>query len=352
MVDCNNAEVRHDSFWDSIMNGYGIAVPARGVSDARRLRRIALAVRLLFLGFMLAVFVGAGTGVRFGSGEERYVISGAAGRLGELTIKEMLARGVPARNLILVSRTPEKLDAYAELGAITRFGDIDRPESLASAYSGGTRMLLISVGLLGPAGMSRPRRHKVAFDAAVKAGVKRIVYTSFVGVDRDRSALAEDHGQSEALLRGSGVRWVALRNGLYSELQLPVAEQMARTGEASMYRGEGKSAWVLRDDCAAAAAGALLGDASIEDRAYDITGPDLMDTRDVARIVQEITGRRIDVELVDADSEASGPLGRLTTPAIASDGVEKLTGRLPVSVRAYLFSHKAEIVAAGSTQTR
>jgi hypothetical protein len=72
----------------------------------------------------------------------------------------------------------------------------------------------------------------------------------------------------------------------------------------------------------------------------------------VARIVPEITGRRIDVELVDADSEASGPLGRLTTPAIASDGVEKLTGRLPVSVRAYLFSHKAEIVAAGSTQTR
>ncbi len=315
-------------------------------------RVVLVVVWLLALEFALVGFVGAATGVRANAGEERYVISGASGHLAELTIKELLARGVLARDLILVSRTPEKLDAYARLGAITRYGDIDQPETLASAYSGGTRMLMISVGLQGPGGLSRPQRHKLAFEAAVKAGVKRIVYTSFVGVGHDHSMLAEDHAQSEALLRESGAHWIALRNGLYAELQLSVAKQMTDTGKARMYRGEGKSAWVLRSDCAAAAAGALLGGDLIEDRAYDITGPDLMDTRDVARIVEEITGKRIEVDVVETDPEASGPLGRLITPAITSDGVEKLAGRSPGSVRALLLAHKAELIAAASAGVR
>ena len=84
--------------------------------------------------------------------QERFIISGASGQLGELTIKELLARGVPAANLILVSRTPGKLAAYAKLGASTRFGDVDQPGSLPAAHAGGTaRLLRSAVAAMEPA---------------------------------------------------------------------------------------------------------------------------------------------------------------------------------------------------------
>src|SRR5688572_31796353 len=80
---------------------------------------------------------------------DRIIISGASGNLGGLTVDELLARGVPASRLILVSRTPEELKKYADRGASVRFGDFTQPESLPAAYAGGTRMLLISVGAIG-----------------------------------------------------------------------------------------------------------------------------------------------------------------------------------------------------------
>ena len=91
----------------------------------------------------LAQAAGAAPGARL---NDVYIISGASGQLGELAIREFLARGVPAKNLILVSRTPAELAEFARLGASTRFGDVDKPESLADAYKGGTRMLMISLG--------------------------------------------------------------------------------------------------------------------------------------------------------------------------------------------------------------
>ena len=110
-----------------------------------------------------------------GESHDRIVISGASGQLGGLVVKELLARGVPASNLILVSRTPEKLDEYKKLGAATRLGDFAKPESLPAAFAGGKKLLLISIGFgAGP----RPEAHKHAVDAAVAAGIDRIVYTS------------------------------------------------------------------------------------------------------------------------------------------------------------------------------
>jgi NAD(P)H dehydrogenase (quinone) len=279
---------------------------------------------------------------------EKFIISGASGQLGELTIRELLARGVPAGNLILVSRTPDKLAAYARLGASTRFGDVDHPESLPAAYAGGTRMLMISLGF-GPGAGPRPPRHKLAFDAAAQAGVKRIVYTSFVGADKGGSMLADDHWRSETFLRASGAHWIALRNGMYGDMQLRIAEQMARTGKAWAPAEETKTAPVLREDCAAVAAGALLGDASLEDQGYDVTGPELVDTRDVARIVGEIIGKPIQVE-VAGKADRAGPLGRLIAPAITTDAVARIAGRPPTGVRAYLLAHKAELLAAARAE--
>ncbi len=275
--------------------------------------------------------------------QEKFIISGASGQLGELTVKELLGRGVPAKNLILVSRTPEKLAEFAKLGAVTRFGDVDKPESLPAAYKGGTRMLMISLGA-GPGDPPRPPRHKIAFDAAVKAGVKRIVYTSFLGADKGGNMLADDHKQSEQFLMASGARWVALRNAFYADMQLQGALQMAATGKVSVQPMDPKTGPVTREDCAAAAAGALLADKSVENQGYDITGPALYDTRDLARMVGGIIGKPIEVTL----AEAGGPGGFPPPPPIVTDAVAKLSGRPATSLQVLLEANKAQLLAAAA----
>ena len=107
--------------------------------------------------------------------QEKIIVSGASGQLGGLVVEELLARKVAPQNLILVTRTPDGLKHYSALGASVRFGDFTQPESLATAYQGGTRMHLNRVNA---GGGQRPELHKAAIDAAIAAGVKQIAYTS------------------------------------------------------------------------------------------------------------------------------------------------------------------------------
>ena len=224
---------------------------------------------------------------------ERYVVSGASGQLGGLVVKELLRRGVSASDLILVSRTPEKLADYARQGAAVRVGDALQPETLGPAYSGGTRMLLISLGLGNP--VPRSELHQRAIDAAVKAGVTHIVYTSFIGADKASSPIARDHTLTEAGLRASGATWTILRNGEYAgPWVFTAAAKMLSVGKATVPSGERRGAPVAYEDCAAAAASALLNPAAVN-QIYEVTGPELVGTADIARAVSEVTGRRIDI---------------------------------------------------------
>lgn len=289
------------------------------------------------------------------SGDERIIVSGASGNLGRLAVDELLSRGVPAKQLILVSRRPAELAEYASKGATTRFGDVDRPESLSAAYAGGTRMLLISLAL-GPDADTRPQRHRTAFDAAVKAGVRHIVYTSFVGADKGGDPVSEAHRKTEEFLRASGAKWTVLRNGLYADMRLPQALQIARTGRAVAWPGDPKSALVTRQDCAAAAAGALLGGGRFENQTFDVTGPELVNTADIAAIVGTITGSKI--ELVErAPAGPPGPDGPFGPPpgssimaaaAVVTDAVAKLAGRKPTIMRDMLLANELRIRAAAA----
>jgi NAD(P)H dehydrogenase (quinone) len=225
--------------------------------------------------------------------QDRYIVSGASGQLGETVVKELLRRGVPARNLILVSHQPEKLAEYAKQGATVRLGDVTKPETLVPAYTGGTKMLMISVGF--NLGAPRSVLHKRAFDAAVQAGVKQIVYTSFIGAGTSTSQVMEDHRLSEAALKASGVQWTILQNGEYAFPRiLTSAQKMVATGRAEVPPWERPFAPVSHEDCAAAAVAAFLNPAAVN-QTYELTGPELVGTADIARVVQEIAGRKITV---------------------------------------------------------
>jgi NAD(P)H dehydrogenase (quinone) len=271
---------------------------------------------------------------------DKIIVSGASGQLGGLVVKELLARGVPAGNLILISRTPEKLDEYKKMGASTRFGDFSKPESLPAAFADGKKLLLISIGFgAGP----RPEAHKHAVDAAVAAGIDRIVYTSYVAISQgDNTGLASDHFQTEEIIKKSGVAWTMLRNSIYSNGLVQQAAKMLADGKATVSPTDVRIGYVTREDCAAAAAAALTSPGR-QNHVYDITGPELVGPRELAAAASAVAGKAI--ETVAADPNAPGARRAFGGPSIAvvSKDFARLTGRPATSVRELLEAHRAEL---------
>jgi NAD(P)H dehydrogenase (quinone) len=273
------------------------------------------------------------------AGADRIIISGASGQLGGQAVKDLLDRGVAARNLILVSRTPEALAPYAKLGAATRFGDFAKPDSLPAAFAGGTRMLMISIG--GGAG-PRPVAHGHAIDAAKSVGVKQIAYTSWLGITRgDTQGIAVDHLATEELLRRSGVAYTFLRNSLYMETLLPQATRMVAVGKVTVPNGEVLMGYVTRGDCAAAAA-AVLCTPGHDNKSYDITGPALIGVREIAAAASAATGKTITVVPAAPDAPPVRGFGGPSL-AVVSTAVADLTGRPATTVAAFLAEHRDQL---------
>ena len=274
--------------------------------------------------------------------QDKIIVSGASGQLGKLVVQGLLAKGVPAKNLILVSRNTKGLEEYAKQGAAVRFGDFEKPESLAAAYAGGTRMLLISVGY---GATPRPELHRRAIEAAKAAGVKQIAYTSWVALSKgDTTGLGVDHSATEELLKKSGVPYTFLRNSIYQDILLGGGAKMVADGKATTIPNENKLAYVTRADCAAAAV-AVLTTPGHDNKAYDITGPELLGQAEIAAAASAVAGKPIKV----VDPEPGAPAARVFgTPAasVMSGDVQKLTGRPPTSVKAFFEANKAALLGS------
>jgi NAD(P)H dehydrogenase (quinone) len=282
----------------------------------------------------------------------RIVITGASGQLGRLTTAAALERVAPS-DLILVTRTPEALADLAARGATVRAGDFDRPESLPAAFAGGERLLLISTDVIG----TRVSQHRAAIDAAVRAGVRSVAYTSIVNPsDSNPTVVAAEHRATEELLRASGLAWTFLRNGIYADLLTQDAAAALGSGKLLTNAGDGRNAYVAREDCAAVAAAVLTSDGH-DGRTYDVTGADPLGADDLASLYAEVGGAPVEaVRLDDAAwvaamvehagmpepmAQAYATFGIATRhgyTATRSTTVRDLTGRGPRTVRAVLES--------------
>jgi len=181
------------------------------------------------------------------------IITGANGQFGRAVAERLLER-VPAERIGVSVRDPEKARDLEGRGVRVRRGDFDDAASLAHAFEGASRVLIVSVNSHGETAV---RQHRAAIEAAKAAGGRRILYTSHMGANPASSfAPMVDHAATEAALQDAGVPFTALRNGFYADSAAYLLGAALQTGELAVPE-DGPVAWTTPADLAEAAAVAL-----------------------------------------------------------------------------------------------
>lgn len=209
-------------------------------------------------------------------------ITGATGQLGSLVVEHLKNR-VDAKDLVALVRTPEKVS-----GIEARSFDYEKPETLADALIGIDTLMLISGNEIG----KRAPQHTNVINAAVKAGVGRIVYTSILRADSTSISLADEHLITEKLLEESGINYTILRNGWYTENYTGTLAGSVEAGGLVGSAGDGKISSATRNDYAEAAAVILTTEGS-NGRVYELSGDEAYTLTDLAAEVSSQTGKDI-----------------------------------------------------------
>jgi NAD(P)H dehydrogenase (quinone) len=246
------------------------------------------------------------------------VITGANGQLGRLVIQALLQRGVAPGQIVAAVRSPAKAADLAAQGLQVREADYNRPETLDGALAGATQLLLISSSEVG----QRLPQHRAVVEAARRAGVAHLAYTSLLHADRSPLGLAAEHVATEALIAASGLPHTLLRNGWYTENYLASVPAALQHGAFIGSAGEGRIASAARADYAAAAAAVLTRPAPSSAAAstvLELAGDGSYTLAELAAELSRRSGRSIPyVNLPQADFAAAlkgaglpGPLAEL-----------------------------------------
>ncbi len=224
------------------------------------------------------------------------IVTGASGALNGATVDQLLDR-LPASEVVVAVRDPAKAQRYADRGVAVRRGDYADPDSLPGAFEGADQLLLVSSSDPGADAVSL---HRTAIEAAVTAGVGRILYTSHQGAALDSPFRpARDHAATEQLLAESGTTWTSLRNGFYAHSLTWLMGPWKETGVIAV-PADGPVSWTAREDAAEAAAVILASDGAYEGPTT-LTASTAPTFEDIAGIASEITGRDIKSLVMDQD---------------------------------------------------
>lgn len=215
------------------------------------------------------------------------VITGASGQLGRLVIEELL-KTTPASRIIAAARKLDRVQDLAARGVQVRHADYERPETLDAAFKGADKLLLISSSEVG----SRVPQHKGVIDAAKRAGVHLLAYTSLLHADTSPLGLAGEHRETEAYLKASGVPFVVLRNGWYTENYTASIPAALSHGVFLGSAASGRISSAARADYAAAAA-AVLTSEDQAGRIYELAGDDAYTLEDFAEEISRQSGKSV-----------------------------------------------------------
>lgn len=221
------------------------------------------------------------------SNPPRVLVTGATGQLGSLVIDGLLLDpGVKVAALVRDKAAGERLRAR---GVEVHEGDYTRVATLDEALAGVDRLLLISSSELG----QRVEQHRNVIDAAKRAGVKLLAYTSVLHADTSPLGLAEDHRQTEAALRQSGLSVVVLRNGWYTENYAAGIPAALAHGAVMGSAADGRIASAARADYAAAAVAVLTAGDDQAGRIYELAGDEAYTLSHYAAEIARLSGKSI-----------------------------------------------------------
>ncbi|MGK8198523.1 SDR family oxidoreductase [Burkholderia cepacia] len=218
-------------------------------------------------------------------------ITGATGQLGREVISNLAAFKPAGQRIVACTRHPDTANLPGHLVDEVRRADFAAPDTLGEAFDGVTTLLVISVEGNDD---DRIRLHANAVDAARRAGVERIVYTSFFDVDpASPSEVARVHRLTEECVMASGCAWTFLRNGPYVDnIAKRIAETSLSDGVFRMASGTARLPFIARSDLAEAAARALVSNEP-GNHAYRLSGPELLSYDELAALVGDVIGKTL-----------------------------------------------------------
>lgn len=217
----------------------------------------------------------------------KILVTGATGQLGSLIVKHLLQR-VPADQVVAGGRNADKAPPGVEFRRI----DYDQPASLDAALRGISRVVLVSGSEVG----KRVPQHTAVIEAAARAGVKLLAYTSILKGEANPMLLAGEHAGTEQALRQGKVPYILLRNGWYSENYTGSAGIAIQYGVLQSASGEGRIATAARNDYAEAAAVLILRDDHAPGQAHELAGSTSFTKREFAAMLSRLSGREVAVQ--------------------------------------------------------
>lgn len=271
--------------------------------------------------------------------EQRIAVTGATGTVGGRVARMLAAEGLP---LVLPVRSPDRVHPLPR--TVVRQCSYGDTEAAREALAGVDILFMVSAA---------EEEHRVAthhsfIDAARAAGVRHLVYTSFLGAAPDSAfLLGRDHWYTEEYIRGSGLDFTFLRDNLYLDFVPALAEDGVISGPA----GDGRLSAVAQSDVARSAAAVLRDPGAHAGRTYDLTGPEAFTLAEAAAILTELTPATVRFqdqtheEALASRAHHGAPSWQVeawvsTYTAIArgelsevSPDVERITGQQPLALR-------------------
>lgn len=269
----------------------------------------------------------------------KLLVTGATGKLGA-KIVETLLETVPAEQLAVSVRSPEKAQNLKDRGVDVRHGDFNEPDTLDKAFAGIDRLLIVSTD---GDNQTRIVQHGNAVAAAQRAGVSFIAYTSIVNAQESKNLMAPPHQATEQAIQKTGIPYAFLRNNWYLENEASGIQSVLAGAPWLTSAQNGKVGWAPQQDYAAAAA-AVLTQAGHENAIYELSG-NLLTQEEFAAVLGEVLGKKVPVQQVDdtvyAETMSGAGLPDFLIPMlvgiqqsiregtldIESQGFEKLLGR-------------------------
>ena len=282
------------------------------------------------------------------------IVTGGTGHLGRIIVKKLVER-IPASQVGVSVRDPQKADDLKALGVRVRHGNFNDVGSLLQSFEGAKQILIVSSNARA-SGDDPLAQHRTAIDAARAVGAQRIVYTSHMAAS-NASAFPpmHDHAATESMLAQSGMKWTALRHGFYAASGIAMMGNALETGllETPV---DGKFSWAAHDDLAEAAAIILTQEGLYEGPTPPLTGSQALDFGDLAAIASQILDKPVNRTIISDEAMREKIIARGTPPPVvnivmglylsARAGefakinltLEKLLGRAPIRMQDLLGS--------------